>query len=440
MANIINITESANRLEFSDAYSPIVCGNSNYYLHFTFDEIWKRCERKTALFVVEGKKMYVDFEGEDVRVPVLPNASFVFVSLISGEGNNQIATTSIKIRLEPTALGGDMSEFDQLSSCLPKVYAAVNDLQNGSIVAKQAENANFASEAVLAGTANLANEALVAQNVSNPNLLINGEFRVNQRGLTTYTFEKTSKYVKTYTVDRWYFTPQVSQSQSSVVVNNNSITLNCKNQYDNFGQFIEDYAILQGKTITVSAGVKNISGGSFYLRVLPDNVKIKDKMLAVGENSFSVALPTTITSNLKIMIVQEEGSNNSIEIEYIKLELGTTSTPNTPRPYAQELAMCQRYYQKISNTYMFTVYTASNKGLYWLMLSQSLRTLPTVITNGAINIMSNYSGVTYSTASISDIGLLSDNGVRLEMTFASNITAQTTICRCVDICLDSEIY
>lgn len=389
MANIINITESANRLEFSDAYSPIVCGNSNYYLHFTFDEIWKRCQRKTALFVVDGKKMYVDFEGEDVRVPVLPNAPFVFVSLISGEGNNQIATTSIKIRLEPTALGGDMSEFDQLSSCLPKVYAAVNDLQNGAIVAKQAENANFASEAVLAGTANLANEALVAQNVSNPNLLINGEFRVNQRGASVYT--ENNKY----SVDRWL------NIGTACEVISGGVKVALSDRWTSFRQYVEDYEYLKGKAVTLSCKVINaeLERGDTWLQ-FEDGVG-EHRVQITGEGIFKVTGVVSASAtklDCRIYTFGEKTGTDIVDLEYIKLELGATPTPNTPRPYAQELAMCQRYYLKMKSTNAYTVYVRGwfNSGttnLDCLMsIPSPMRIKPTMVMNGKFAIVKTIGG------------------------------------------------
>ena len=48
-----------------------------------------------------------------------------------------------------------------------------------------------------------------------------------------------------------------------------------------------------------------------------------------------------------LMISFNEDIN--IDIEYVKLEMGELATPLSPRPYAEELAMCQRYYQVHKN-------------------------------------------------------------------------------------------
>ncbi len=390
MANIINITESANRLDFSDAYSPIVCGNSNYYLHFTFDEIWKRCEQKTALFVVEGKKMYVDFEGEDVHVPVLPNAQFVFVSLISGEGNNQIATTSIKIRLEPTALGGDMSEFDQLASYLPKVHAAINDLKNGSVVAKQAENANFASEADLAGTANYANKAKIAQNVVNENLLINGDFKINQRGKTTAGYDS-------YFVDRWktrYNNPDFTTIKQN---DDKSIHMESSNEMWPYLLQILDVELsnyLKKKKVTLSYKVKNVVNEKQTKPQFAIETKTGANYVAIIWGEFSedgvYHMTMDIPEDYDNLVIRTSCSPcASYDVEWVKLELGDQATDFVPKSPVQELEECKRYYQIFKDTYgtadnptyIGSLYSVSEMSCYMQIdLPVSMRVVPTRVT------------------------------------------------------------
>jgi len=157
-----------------------------YSLKFDFSEIWQKCVTKTAIFVVEGRRQMVEFEGDVCKVPVMPNAPFVFVSLISGEGENQQVTTSLKIRLEPTSNAGDFSEFDQLKNYLSKFHGAINSLKNGDMVAKFSEQ---------------------ALNVINKNILINGDFKINQRNL--------SEYINSgYTVDRWFLSGRLELCSS----------------------------------------------------------------------------------------------------------------------------------------------------------------------------------------------------------------------------------
>ncbi len=122
--NIIKIVENKNRLYFEEFYTPVVCGNSNYVLEFYFDNIWEMCDRKTAVFLVEGKKFTVKFDGNFVKVPPLPNAPFFHVALSAFlDDESIINTTAIRIRLEPTPLAANIprcgSQIESYS--LPKM-------------------------------------------------------------------------------------------------------------------------------------------------------------------------------------------------------------------------------------------------------------------------------------------------------------------------------
>lgn len=318
MANIIKITESANRLEFTGTYTPIVCGNSNYYLQFVFDDIWKNCNRKTAVFTVEDKRAYVDFEGNEVKVPVLPNAPCVHVSLITGEGDEQMSTTPLKIRLEPSALGGNLSEFNQLASYLPKVHAIINDLHSGEISVKQAK---------------------VAENVCNPNLLINGNFQVNQRGSSSYS--RTSGYV--YTVDRWVlWSANGTFNVASKIVANNATSGNAI-----FSQFIENSKELLGKTLTFSVKVNDTVYSA--TGTMPTSIT-ENKVVALTEFATGyIRIQSDYSRGLvRVDIGTSVGCANTIH--YAKLEVGEVVTNFSPRIYAEELAMCQRFYQIISTS------------------------------------------------------------------------------------------
>ena len=301
MANIINITEKNNRLEFSDTYTPIVCGNSNYVLKFAFSEQWQKCIKKAAFFVIDGNKLTVDFEGDECKVPVLPNAAFVLVSLVSGEKEEQLATTPIRIRLEPTMAGGDFSEFNQLKNYLPKILSALNAIENGEVVAKQAENAQ---------TANMAN------NVVNTNILINGEFKVNQRGQKTYT--EAGKY----TVDRWKLVSGTVEVVAGGILLNGTII-----------QILED--LPKGELVASSnAGNISYSDGIFTINTLESTL-----------------------------------------ISYAKLEIGTIASQFCSSSYAEELEICKRFYQKIYNVSFApsAYYAMSNR----LIFPVEMRTKPT---------------------------------------------------------------
>ena len=105
MANMIQISEQNNRLFFDGNYTPVVCGNSNYYICFNFSEEWLACYHKTAVFVIGDRKKQMNFEGHLLKLPAFPNAPYFELLVYAKDGDDFYSTTAIKIRLEPTPIG-----------------------------------------------------------------------------------------------------------------------------------------------------------------------------------------------------------------------------------------------------------------------------------------------------------------------------------------------
>ena len=59
-------------------------------------------------------------------------------------------------------------------------------------------------------------------------------------------------------------------------------------------------------------------------------------------------IKNTSLHQLQLNLVGE----SSVELYYIKLERGSIATPLVPRPYAEELLLCQRYYLIMVETCM----------------------------------------------------------------------------------------
>lgn len=357
MANIINITERGNRLDITDTYTPIVCGNSNYELHFDFSDEWSECNKKTAVFFVNGKKTAVEFEGDAVEVPILPNAPFVYVALItSNNSNKQLASTQLRLRLESTPLLDETKEFNPLQHYLASLLGTINNIESGNLTVKKAE---------------------IAENVVNANFLINGDFRVNQRGESVYNLTGTK-----YTVDRWL---GFSGLEVSVVSNGGVIVENTNSSGGGWFQqkFEEKFEVFKDKTITISAKV----GGKLY----SGTATIPESEPAVQTNIIDVLLEDnnhlrlTYLTNGQIVFNFYVNAGTTLEIEYAKLEFATSATAFEPRPYAEELAKCQRYYQSQSTNNQYTMFCLSqvsssnvNTSRANLKLNCIMRTSPTV--------------------------------------------------------------
>ena len=211
--------------------------------------------------------------------------------------------------------------------------------------------------------------------ISNPNLLINGDFRVNQRGQTLY--EMT--FGRVYTVDRWgiwsnncTFNAE-TKTLTNLVTSGNAI----------MSQYIEDSEALFGKTLTLSVNLNDtihtVTGtiANSYDNATSDTVifikEIKDMGVLV---SYIRAVWDYSRQQIRIDIGCTPTGNN-VTIKYVKLEIGSVATEFSPRPYADELAMCQRYYQKLR--IHDTQYCANVNAMYPnINLVQTLRKVPTI--------------------------------------------------------------
>lgn len=105
----------------------IVCGNSDYYICFTYDEEWEQVDTKTARFVYlqNGQVKYEDilFVGDIVRVPLLTNIKEVHVGLFAGD---LITTAPARIPCELSIRCGTDAPADPTPSQYDQIMALLN--------------------------------------------------------------------------------------------------------------------------------------------------------------------------------------------------------------------------------------------------------------------------------------------------------------------------
>ena len=258
---------------------------------------------------------------------------------------------------------------------------------------------------------------------SNPNLLINGDFRVNQRGKTSYTGTG-------YTVDRW----------RNLGFNNLTVTplvsgLRLEDTVDTGTGYVlsykfedKDYLKLQSKTITISFKVSKNTGSNIYLRLLANEeiVGNTNNTNNTGIFSTTITLPNSLNS-LDLQIRKSNGELNC-EIEYVKLELGSVATSFSPRPYAEELAMCQRYYQNI-NTISSLLYARTTEQLRAMVnFKTEMRTTPTLTQLNTIRVYGINERTTFAQTSVGIGGATSKNkeGAMVALLNYSGLTEKYT--------------
>ena len=189
------------------------------------------------------------------------------------------------------------------------------------------------------------NDGVIA---SNPNLLINGDFRVWQRG-TSFDSDVVSLQKK-YVADRWQVDLQTGsyilrQSNDSILISPKSPGWHC-----NIRQILEENDILklQGQTVTFSVNISFANAKNLSIVIKDDKEEFKRIQCKNGLNILTCTLPNSrriVNLKCSIDFYTIEQTVSDLYIANAKLELGSVATPFIPRPYAEELALCQRYYE-----------------------------------------------------------------------------------------------
>lgn len=276
--------------------------------------------------------------------------------------------------------------------------------------------------------------------LSNPNLLINGDFRVNQRGKNSYV-GSTSKI--SYLVDRWNF----YYSNLTFTPSTKTLTFN---ENGAVTQFIEDSQELLGKTLTLSTKINGVvySGSA----TLQSSYSTTTYIIDFTINNSPIIKCQLIYNSTRNLLRTAIGSSNitqpySIVIDYVKLEVGSVATAFSPRPYAEELAMCQRYYQVLGiDSVAYSTYGAvsyENEEYYAantsIPLISTMRTTPTVkiITMPYIRNYNNLNSIAFR---MNQIILFRNNEIQLQFLADGVESGAIYVSYAGLVSLDAEIY
>ena len=173
------------------------------------------------------------------------------------------------------------------------------------------------------------------------NLLINQEFKINQKGQTLY--EGSGKSVNSQIVcDRWFkdkYTEVGYNSDSNLYIKNTSATT----QYG-FGQFILNHDKLLGKNLTFWLSCEN-QDYTYTFSPLPTDTSILEKntVLESFETDFGFIRLEWRKSHFIVNIVLNPSA--TLTIYRAKLEIGTTFTGFKEKEYHTELLECLPYLQ-----------------------------------------------------------------------------------------------
>ncbi len=157
------------------------------------------------------------------------------------------------------------------------------------------------------------------------NLILNGDFRLNQR-----VFSGGALAAGSYGYDRWgAYTGGASYSVSAGVVTLSTGTI-C--------QPVESPG-LAGRTVTVSA---ESPSASLSVTLGTSSTNVSGSIPAgAGRQSVTLVVPQGLTGDVQLRL-----SGSSVSFSRIKLEPGSVATSWEQPQVSLELSACQRYYQK----------------------------------------------------------------------------------------------
>lgn len=214
------------------------------------------------------------------------------------------------------------------------VQSALNELKtDDSEILKKVEQ----------NTTDLEENTQKVSQLSNPNLLINGDFQIWQRGITF------GNSYNDYTADRW-----LKRTQGVVEKVNNGIKISRKSNEEEtyIRQYMEsDYLYnLRGKTLTLSCEIGDIVGTAGLMFYVNGGTRLGIKnFTTTGIHSITFTIPQDIDLSLKIMpqiaLNNNSGQDTYVVIKWIKLEIGNKPTPFVPLKYGEELMLCKRFYE-----------------------------------------------------------------------------------------------
>lgn len=211
--------------------------------------------------------------------------------------------------------------------------------------------------------------------LSNPNLLINGDFQIWQRG-TSF-----SNIANTYSADRWLI--KNAKANTALVEKSTdvpdgqpmcqSIHMTETTEENSYLRYMFENA-LKG-TFTLSFWYKTSAAFNTYIY---DSGVLTHLGKLTTLNVWTKAKFTFSATSLTFLSIIHAMSVGDTYITGVKLEYGNAATPFAPRLYAEELELCKRYFQIVSSHRFPMMMITGTAASGAIPLEKTMRVAPTV--------------------------------------------------------------
>ena len=257
--------------------------------------------------------------------------------------------------------------------------------------------------------------AYMSDKFSNPNLLINSDFKINQRGQAVYNTEPKNMY----TLDRWC----IYMPTGGRVKPNLDGTITITNNSNDQGWFFQE---LESKieNVVFTANVISVSG-----------------IVNIYADDAGKTITNTGITSLQSKSVKKCGfvvtANSSITLKWVKLEQGSIATPFVAPNPAEELMKCQRFTHVIDTDCLLGI---SLNGILYVKVWTPIRTGAT-LTNLVNNMVAVING-NIKNLSVQEVRITEYNTYLLLFSIDGGGNDQRVPCALAGgkILLDAELY
>ncbi len=264
----------------------------------------------------------------------------------------------------------------------------------------------------------------IVTNIANPNILVNGDFQVWQRGTS---FNNVGTFV--YTADRWANCP-ANEQNLSVSRDDNGIRLATTDERVCIFQPIDKK--LEGKDYTFSISVDGVVYDSVTFNVSGTDWHPFDLYYnGVRMGAFSIQHKANFDHTYLEIYIEKQ----SAVINWVKIEQGSKATPFVPKSYTEELMLCKRYYTK-HNTVATIYYDYTDNSYATLVGFEWMRTLPTVVNTAGWALNNSAIGMASESYEVME---RQENKILIRYRFPQS-KANSACCFSANIELDAEIH